>query len=197
MTPPRTDTSYRGPTTPSWLGEQVQLVLDLDGPPETFGDWIDALARIAERDGIELTPDVLCTTDDSPHLARFAGRTQHYACVQDPIVLPFLDADIDRVEIDTESPVSGTPITLDVTRSGMEADPVGTVFSFGVDATADGPPADGLTAESIYPLFCPYGHAFPSREEYLEWDDGVDAYTMTASRADTLAWARAIGSLND
>lgn len=195
MSNPESESRYRGPAIPESLGEQVQRVLGLDERPEVFGDWVDALALIADRDGIELTMDTLCTTNDSPHEARFDGETTYYRCVQDPIIVPFLTDDVDTVEIETRSPVSDSSIALTVTESGIDAEPGDAVFSFGVDASVDGPPEDGVTPAFAYGVFCPYGHAFPSEREYEEWAAEVDAITMATSMRDTFEWARALGEI--
>jgi hypothetical protein len=42
-------TEYRGPEIPTPLGDQLQLALGLDERPETFGDWVNALALFADR----------------------------------------------------------------------------------------------------------------------------------------------------
>lgn len=190
-----TETVYRGPTIPTPLGERLALALGLDSRPETFGDWVTAFTRIAERDDVEVDLDALCTTEESPHRARFAGKTRQYRCVQDPILVPFLADEVSVVEIDTRSPVSDDRIRLRVTESGIDADPADVVFSFGVDATVEEPPDDVASPILAYGLFCPYGHAFPSSEAYESWAETVDAVTMPTSPADALELARAIGRI--
>ncbi|MDY6818743.1 MAG: organomercurial lyase [Halobacteriales archaeon] len=187
--------AYRGPEIPTSLGNQLQLALGLETRPAVFGDWVEAMAAIADRDDIELGPSTLCTVEDSPHTARFDGRTQHYQCVQDPIILPFLADDIDTVEIETESPVSGDPIKLTVTESAITADPDSVVMSFGVAEDVDGPPDDLPSPILAYSRFCPYGHPFPSHAEYETWAADVDAITMATSLEDTFELARALGRI--
>ena len=196
MSQPRTDSTYRGPEIPEALGEQIRRVLGLDQRPDVFSDWVEALARIAERDGFEMNMDALCTTADSPHQARFGDESKYYRCVQDPIIVPFLVDDVDTVEIETRSPVSDSPIELVVTEEGIDSAPADAVFSFGVDASVDGPPDAGVSPAFAYGRFCPYGHAFPSEQEYEEWAEEVDAYTMAVSMSDTFEWARALGDIS-
>ena len=189
-----TDATYRGPTVPDAMGEAIRRVLGLAEAPSTLGDWIDALARVAERDGIALDADALCTTEESPHRATVDGESQHYACVQDPLVLPFLLDGAGPVTVQTESPESGDRITLTVTADRIETEPRGVVLSFGVDADLEGP--DGRASPALaYRSFCPYGHAFVTRDEYERWADGVDAHTMAVPAAEVLEWARAIGAV--
>lgn len=197
MSTPPDDSEYRGPTIPPALGDQLQLVLDIPERPKVFADWVDALAQLVDQHDIVATPDVLCTTADSPHRARFNGTTQHYQCVQDPIILPFLAEEVDVVEIRTASPTDQRPIKLTVTETEVEADPSEAVFSFGVDADLQGPPDDGLSPAFAYGAFCPYGHAFPSEGAYETWAADVDAVTMVTSMRDTLEWARAMGGIAD
>jgi hypothetical protein len=188
-------TKYRGPEIPTPLGDQLQLALGLDERPETFGDWVDALAFIADRDNIDVDLNMLCTIDDSPHKATFSGRTQHYQCFQDPIIVPFLAEDVDTVEIETESPVSGEPIELMVTETEIEATPPDVVMSFGVAEDVGAPPEDVPSPILAYSRFCPYGNVFLSPEEYEAWTDEVNAITMATDVDDTLELARAIGEV--
>lgn len=186
-------TKYRGPNVPTALGDQLQLALGLDERPETFGDWVDALAFIADRDDIDVDLSMLCTIDESPHKARFNGRTQHYQCFQDPIIVPFLADDVDTVEIETESPVSGEPIELRVTETEIEATPSDVVMSFGVAEDIEVPAEDVASPILAYSRFCPYGNVFRSHEEYETWTAETDAITMPTTMDDALELARAIG----
>ena len=194
MPPTPTDTTYRGPSIPDAMGAAIRRALGLAEPPSTLGDWVDALAGVADREGITLDADALCTTEASPHRAKFDGRTQHYACAQDPLVLPFLLDGAGPVTVETESPESGEAITLTVTTDGIESDPRGAVLSFGVDADVEAPET-GVTPALAYEHFCPYGHAFASLEEYERWADGVDAHTVAVPATEALGWARAIAAI--
>lgn len=185
--------SYSGPTIPEPLGEQLRLALGLDQRPAVFGDWVDALAFIAERDDLDVDLDLLCTTEDSPHRATFDGRTEHYQCVLDAVMVPFLAADVDAVDIETRSPIRDEPVELTVTESDLTATPADAVMSFGVAADATEPAADLPSPILAYGRFCPYGKAFPTREEYEEWAADVDALTMAVSMEDTFELARALG----
>lgn len=186
-------TEYRGPEVLTSLGDQLQFALGLDEPPKTFGDWVNALTFLADRDDIDVDMDMLCTIDDSPHRATFNGQTQHYQCFQDPIIVPFLSDDVDTVEIETESPVSGEPIELRMTETEIEATPPDVVMSFGVAADVEAPPGDVASPILAYSLFCPYGNVFLSQDEYETWAAEVDAITMPTTMEDALELVRAIG----
>lgn len=190
-----TEMEYRGPDIPTALGQQLQVALGLDDRPKTFGDWIEAMAFIANRDDIDVDANMLCTIDESPHKAIFNGQTQHYQCVQDPIILPFLANDIDTVEIETESPVSGEVIRFTVTEANIEADPSDVVMSFGVAEDADAPLEDVPSPILAYGRFCPYGNVFHTHEEYETWAGDVDAITMPTTMGDALELARAVGQV--
>lgn len=184
--------TYRGPTIPATLGSQLQRALGLETPPRTFGDWVDAMVRVAERGDLDVDRDALCTTADSPHRAAVDGETQHYQCVLDPVILPFLAADVETVDIETQSPAGGTVVELTVTERGIDAEPSSAVTSFGVAADVaepDGP----VSPAQLYGLVCPYVNAFPTREAYQAWADETDAVTMALGLDDTLELARALG----
>lgn len=186
-------TAYRGPEIPAELGDQLQHVLGLDERPATFGDWVDALAFVADRDGIDVDPDVLCTVEESPHRAHFDGRTHHYRCVLDPIVVPFIADGVDTVDIETRSPVNGEPIDIRVTETGIESTPPDAVMSVGVAEDAEPPAEDRPSPILAYSQCCPYVNAFRSLEEYETWAAEVDAITMGTPLEAGLELAGAIG----
>lgn len=188
-----TSTDYRGPEIPAPLGDQLRAALALEERPGTFGDWVDAMAVLVDREGIDVDLDTLCTTDESPHRATFDGRTQHYQCAQDAFVVPFLAEDVDAVRIETECPVTGESIAIAVNGSGLTVSPDETVVSFGVADDLDAPEAGTASPVLAYEHICPYGHAFASSEAYEAWAADVDALTMRVSTADTLQLAKALG----
>lgn len=187
------DVTYRGPDVPTALGEQLQVALGLDERPETLGDWIEAMASVADRDGVEVDVNALCTTDESPHRATVDGRVRYYRCVQDPIVLPFLADDVDAVTVETESPAGGDPIELTVTETEIQSEPPDVVLSLGVAADVEEPPSNVPSPILAYERFCPYVNAFHSRAEYEEWAGDVTAVTMPITVTDAFEVARAFG----
>lgn len=193
MTDTIEQTEYRGPAIPEPIGENLQIALGLPDRPETFGDWVAAMAAVTDRDGIDVDLDTLCTTDDSPHRASFDGETQHYQCTQDAFIVPFLTDDVEEVEILSESPVRGEVVRITVTETDVDVDPSSAVMSFGVAADVD-PPDEGVPAPVFaYAQVCPYGNAFVSSAEYEAWAREVDGRTMAVSVEDTLELARALG----
>lgn len=191
--PSNNSDDYRGPTIPAVLAENLRIALALDDRPDTFGAWVDAMAEITEREGIDVDLETLCTTATSTHRARFGETTQHYQCAQDAFIVPFLAEDIDRVSIETECPTTGETIEIDVSAETVSVDPPTAVMSFGVTTAVDPPSGESTSPVRIYELICPYGHAFVSAEAYEEWAAETRAYTMRTSMEDTLELARALG----
>lgn len=186
---------YRGPTIPPVFAENLRIALDLEDRPETFGAWVDAMATITEREGIEVDLETLCTTAHSSHRARFGGTTQHYQCAQDAFIVPFLAEDVETVSIETQCPTSGTTIEIDVSAETVSVDPQSAVMSFGVARAVDPPARADVSPVRIYELICPYGHAFATEDAYEEWAAETPAYTMVTSVEDTLELARALGNV--
>lgn len=190
-----TDTeSNRETKIPADLGEGLQTALGLDVRPRTLTGWGEAMRDIVDREDIDVGVQSLCTTDQSPHEARFDGTTQHFVCVQDAFIVPYVTSDVDTVEITTESPVSGERIEITVTDDRVETEPSEAVMSMGVAADVSEPSTDADSPEVAYGKICPYGHAFQNRSEYEQWADTVDAVTMVAPLEDALQLARAIGN---
>lgn len=190
-----TDTeSNRETDIPVAVGERLQTALRLNERPRTLTEWGEAMGDIVSREDIDVGLNALCTTDQSPHRARFDGTTQHFVCVQDAFIVPYVVSDVEIVEITTESPVSGERIEVTVTDDEVKTDPTEAVMSVGVAADISEPAADADSPEIAYGKICPYGHAFPNREEYEQWAGTVDAVTMVAPLEDAFQLARTIGN---
>ncbi len=180
-------------TIPAPLGEQIKRVQGLAERPRTLTEWGTAIGDIVDSAGIDVGLESLCTTDRSPHEARFDGTSQHFVCVQDAFIVPSVVGDVDEVEISTESPISGERITATIADGEVETDPPDAVMSIGVADDASEPPADADARELSYGKICPYGHAFVDRGEYHEWAETVDAVTMAAPLGAAFELASAIG----
>lgn len=184
--------TYHGPEIPVEVGEALATALDLARRPETLGDWARAVAGVVEREGVSMRPETLCTTSQSPHKAHFGNGTQHYRCVQDAFVVPYLIEDVDTVDITTECPESGERIEITVTGGGVEVDPSGGVMSIGVAEDVTEPDGEADAPALAYERICPYGHAFSNRGEYEAWAGSVDAVTMVAPVEHALHFARTL-----
>ena len=187
------DDAYRGPTIPTALADRLGRLMALEAPPETFADWVDAMVAVAERHGIDVGLDALCTTDDALHRATVGDETLGFRCAQDALIVPFLVDDVDAVRVRTACPVTDTRIAISVDPEAVAVEPAGAVLSFGVARDVE-PPASGAPGPlEAYRHVCPYGNAFASRAAYRAWAAEVDALTMPVSVADTVEFARAIG----
>ena len=188
-----TETTANGETPiPRAVGEALRRVHGLDARPESLTEWGTAIGEMSNQFDIEVGLETLCTTEDSPHRARFDETTQHFVCVQDAFIVPAVVTDVETVEITTESPVSGAKIDVVVSGGEVEVDPSGAVMSIGVAADAEGPSPDADRRELAYEKICPYGHAFRDQSEYEAWADTVDAETMVAPLESAIELAHAI-----
>lgn len=187
--------SERSTVIPTAVGEGLQTALRLDDRPQTLEGWGKAMGEIVRREGIDVGLNTLCTTEQSPHQAQFNGTTQHFVCVQDAFIVPYVVSDVETVEITTESPVSGEQIEVTVVGDEIETDPANAVMSMGVAADISEPSAEADSPEIAYGKICPYGHAFVNRDEYEQWAETVDAVTMVAPLEDAFRLAEAIGSV--
>lgn len=164
---------------PEPLGERVEETFDLWTRPDTYGEWAQGIVDAFEADAQRsISTDDLCTTDDSPHSATVDGKTTHYMCAQDPLVVGLL-AD-EPVTVESTPPNRSEPVRIEFGPDGeIGVDPAGALFSFGIAADAETPAT--ISPQEIYQLVCPYGHAFPDDEAYQEWAAGVDAVTDVLS----------------
>lgn len=164
----------------------------------------DAADATAAESGALDAADLCHTAAETPHRATMGDETYRFRCFFDGVVLAHL-AD-ERVAVRTESP-AGDPIGLEASPDGtLGVTPADAVMSFGVAATAaaDGPDAgvgsddavdgapsvDGATPEEL--AICPYVRAFPARDDYERWAEGVDAPTVGLPLAAGVAFAAAL-----
>lgn len=182
---------------PAAVGERLQTALSLNQRPQTLGEWGEMMGEIVSREDIDVGLNALCTTDQSPHKARFDGTTQHFVCVQDAFIVPYVVNEVDTVEITTESPVNGEQIEATIVDDGVTTDPTEAVMSFGVAADVSPPSESAGSPEIAYGKICPYGHAFVNRQEYEKWSKTVDAVTMVTPLEEAFLMARSIGRATD
>lgn len=144
-------------------------------PVASLADWA---ATIRRATGGVVTVDELCLVhDDSPHHAIMDGTRYDFACCIDAVILAAIEERAVRVA--TRSP-DGDDIFLLVDSDGdVRANPIDTVFSFGVDTRVE--PADPPTLADAYRAICPYVKAFPSVEEYDRWSAETHVPTVSFS----------------
>lgn len=174
---------------PSHVGERLATLYDRAERFETAAEWLAATERVVGdgTDGAATEAD-LCRVDDGAHVVEVDGERTGFACVLDPLVVPFLRER--PATIRSESRVGGEPIVVEVASDGVAVRPAGAVVSLGVadDLDADAP----LTPERVYREVCPYVHAFASPAEYETWAADAPAATTSVPMATGVALARGI-----
>lgn len=156
---------------------------------ETLDEWAEALRQHADGDAITVAD--LCVTDEpTPHRGATDGRTYHFACFYDAVILAAIE---DRpVEIRTESPAGAVVEARSVGTEGLTVDPPGAVFSFGIDEAVDPPGEGGPSFERGYAAICPYVRAFADRDAYERWAAEVPAATVAMPLAGATDLAAAL-----
>lgn len=177
---------------PDDLADALADVYGLGSPPPDAATWIDAVGRAVERttDAPPASED-LCTVTDGAHVFDPAGgEPTRYACVLDPLIVPFLEGRPGTVRSETPG---GETVRLDVSGDGVTIDPQGAVISLGVDpaCASPGPP----TLEDVYAAVCPSVRAFGDRAAYRAWDADASAVTTAVGADVGVAMARGLASL--
>lgn len=184
-------------TVPPDLAEAMQTAFGLDEPPDTVADWLGSASRLLDDSEIDVGVGDLCTADESRHVARIDGESQHFRCVLDALVLPFLLPGESPVEVRSQSPVSDEPVELAVSRDAVEVTPTGAVMSFGFAEGLEAADPGDVEPGRAYEAVCPYVNAFPSREEYDRWArETGEASTMALSFPAGLELAEALADVS-
>lgn len=177
---------------PPDLADAMQTAFGLDEPPATLHDWIAATSRLLDDSGLSVGVDDLCTTEESRHVASVDGDDQHFRCVLDALLVPFLAPGEPPVRVRSRSPVSGDVVELSVGRDAVEATPPDAVLSFGFADGVEVPDPADVDPALAYEWVCPYINAFPSRDEYDRWADATEAATTALPFDAGLELARAL-----
>lgn len=173
----RPSSRYRDIEIPPDVAEQLQTAFALPRPPTTLGEWVTVTSAVAEEIGLTVSMNTLCTAETSRHQAKIEGETQHFYCVLDALVVPFL-LDIDEpISIRSESPVSETIVEIRAGQDTLTVDPADAVMSFGTATDLDAPTTEEFDLSLAHERFCPYANAFPTEAEYDEWAAQTDAIT--------------------
>ena len=172
--------SYREIRIPEELDRRVQEMLEI--PPQrhqTLGELVETYKGQQGAPG----PEDLVSERPTRHEARVGEQTFHTHCFLDALVLPLVLGE-ERMEIRSESPVSGEEITAVVSdgAAAVEYSPPEAIASFGVTRAGHGPPQL---------VGCPYINAFSSRAEYERWEaETPQAVTTPLSVGDAFALVR-------
>ena len=164
---------------PPDLADTIQTAFGLDEPPATLGDWVTATSRLLNDSDVSVGVEDMCTAEESRHVARIDGDRQHFHCVLDTLLVPFLVPGESPVNVRSRSPVSDEEVELTVSRAGVEVTPTDAVLSFGFADGVQVPDPTDIEPALAYQWVCPYINAFPSRAEYDQWArETTEASTM-------------------
>lgn len=178
---------------PSDLADTIQTAFGLDEPPATLGDWETAVSQLLDDSELSVGVEEMCIAEESRHVARIDGDSQHFHCVLDTILVPFLVPSESPVDVRSRSPVSDTVVELTVTHDAVEVTPTDAVMSFGLADGLEVRDAVDIDPALAYEWICPYINAFPSRTEYDQWErETSEASTMALSFPAGLELAKAL-----
>lgn len=150
------------------LRPHLARAFGMDPAPERYDAFWRRMVETYETGlGRDLTPEDLCTTDESPHRAEVDGEAYRFQCVTDAFVLGL--AVEEPVTARTVTPVEASELVVEFAGGEPIAVPEGAVLSFGVERDVEAP-AGTLTPAETYGRVCPYSKAFASREAYERWD---------------------------
>lgn len=170
--------------TSQFFGREIETLAVLAG---AIREVAGSDGRSTDGGGSFVIDDLCHVGTETPHRATTADETYYFRCFYDGIVLAHLVGE--PVEIRTESPV-GEPIEMRASPDGTIDDtPSDAVMSFGI---ATGVEADPTVGEIDEMIMCPYVKAFPTREAYAYWAEGVDGATVGMSLADGVSFAAAL-----
>lgn len=178
---------------PPELANTIKVMFELEESPTTLDDWVIATSDLLDDSAFSLGLEDMCTTEESRHVAQIGGETQHFHCVLDTLLLPFLLPEESPVAVRSRSPISDEVVELRVSRETIDATPPDAVMSFGVAYGLEVPDPNDIEPELAYQSICPYINAFASRTEYDQWASAThEASTMVLSFQEGLELARAL-----
>ncbi|MDY6765516.1 MAG: organomercurial lyase [Halobacteria archaeon] len=175
------------------VAEKFRIVFGMDETPETLGEWADNTVQILKDRGTSVGFEEMCTTGSSRHGVYANGEVQHFRCVLDTLLYPFV-LDEEDIEVRSRSPVSDEVIEVSVSQGDVSVEPEGAVMSFGIAAGARSAEEHEDPLEYGYRMYCPYINAFVDEEEYEEWASNTpDGVTMSVPLREGFELARILG----
>lgn len=142
---------------------------------KTLGEWGTEIRRLTG--GGSIAVEELChASGKTDHWGEVGDERYYFQCFYDAVILAAFEER--PVDIHTESP-DGTAIEAHaVGTDELTVMPADAVFSLGIDETAGEQSGGTPSLEDGYAAICPYVKAFPDREAYEQWADGVPAVTV-------------------
>lgn len=159
------------------------------GSVDTLGEWATDIRRLTG--GGSLAVEELChASAETDHWGEVGDERYYFRCFYDAVILAALEER--PVDIRTVSP-DGTVIEARAVGSDeLSVTPEEAVFSLGIDESAGEQFGGNPTLEDGYAAICPYTRAFPDREAYDQWADGVPAVTVALPLAGATDFASAL-----
>lgn len=163
---------------PPALSENLQIAFRLDDRPEVLGELLEFIVRsLLEDSGLQFAD--LCSTEATRHEAHIGDDVQHFHCVLDALIVPFVVDEHGPIEIISRSPLDDSRVEILASQEAVETTPDDAVMSLGIETDVEQPATDAFSPELWYDRFCPYVNAFRSRERYEQWAGEVtEAETM-------------------
>lgn len=142
---------------------------------DTLGEWATEIRRLTGGGSIDV--EELChASAETDHWGEVGDERYYFQCFYDAVILAAFEKR--PVDIYTVSP-GGTVIEAHAVGSDeLSVTPEDAVFSLGIDENAGEQSGGNPTLEDGYATICPYVRAFPDREAYEQWADGVPAVTV-------------------
>jgi alkylmercury lyase len=161
---------------------------------ETLDEWSAQIRR--QTGGGSIETDHLCHTDEqTDHWGEVNGERYHFQCFYDAVVLAALENQ--PVNIHTVSPGGSVIEASVVGTEELSVTPETAVFSLGIALDAHKHSSGTPTLQDSYAAICPYVKAFPDRDAYQHWADGVPAATVATPLSGATVFAQALTTEED
>lgn len=177
---------------PPPLSENLQTAFRLDDRPAVLGELFEFIVgSLLEDSALQLAD--LCSAEATRHEAHIGDDVQHFHCVLDALIFPFVVDGHGPVEIISVSPLDDSRVEILASQEAVEITPDDAVMSLGVETDVEKPATDVFSPELWYNRFCPYVNAFRSRDRYEQWAREVtEAETMPLPIEEGLVLAKTL-----
>jgi hypothetical protein len=161
---------------------------------DTLAEWSEQIRR--QTGGGSIDVEQLCHTDEeTDHWGAMDGERYHFQCFYDAVILAALEDT--PVDVHTVSPDGAVIEAHAVGGEELSVTPETAVFSLGIALDAHEWSGGAPTLQDSYAAICPYVKAFPDRDAYETWANGVPAATVATPLSGATAFARALTTEGD